>query len=683
MRSKRNAAFVAAVLTASLATAGLALSAPAYADPTPSGTYRALVGVGSDTIQDVMNALAGDTVNGKSYAATAATADGDGIASYNAVDPTTGAAAGNIQTRANGPVFPRPNGSGQGQTALSDSLTNDSFQGGATAASAPIGGQVDFARSSSGPSVAGSALTYIPLARDAVSYVADGSELQSLTPSQLHDIYTGALTEINGVTLHPFIPQPGSGTRKFFEAAIGVTDATLGADVTNTYVVDGTTTLVEENQADDIIVNSGDLVPFSAGSWIAQNNGIAPDRSTTAAAAGAFIGSVQLTADAAGTYTSPVTSTDGVLAPNAAYYNDATFGRDVYNVVPTRELDSTSLFFNKAIYDLFATVGSHVAVLDSASAQTVISSFGFLNEAYDGSIDPSNHAKLGGLANSEPTTLPGTPGLTVTPGAGRLAVNWTAPANTGLAVSDYRVVVSGANGVVASQDVTGTVGSYAVNLPVGSYSVSVYADNLNGAGTPATWSGKITAGAPKAGKLTVAAPRTTFGTWEDVSATVTAAAGSPVPTGPVSLYSGSTLLARTALNAQGHVVLWFLSSHLAVGTHTLTVSYAGDAATLPVSAPVSVTVVKATPKLALSYAGTVSHTGHDVVTVTVSAPNATAGGSVRIFNGKTVIGTGTVVNGKVKVTLAALPKGRHSLWISYYGNTELNALGESFVVTAV
>ena len=681
MRSKRTTAVAAAALSATIAATGLALSAPAaYADPTPAGTFRTFAGVGSDTIQDVMNALAGDTVNGKSYAATAATADGTRIASYDAVQPVTGSTTSTIQTRKGGPVFPRPNGSGQGHTALSDSLTDDTFLTGTQ----PIGGQVDFARSSSGPSVTGTALTYIPLARDAVSYVADGSALQDLTTAQLHGIYTGSITEINGVTVHPFIPQPGSGTRKFFEAAIGVTDATLGADVTNTY---GNGTLVEENQANDIIVNAGDLVPFSAGSWIAQNNGIAPDRSTAAAKAGAFIGSVQLTADAAGTFTSPVGTSAGKLVPNAAYYNDATFGRDVYNVVPTRELDSTSIFYNKAIYDLFATVGTHVAALDSANAQQVITSFGFLNEAYDGSINPADHAKLGGLENSEPTTLPGTPVLHAAVGAGSLALSWTAPASTGLAVTDYRVLVRNAlSQVVLAKDVPATTKSLTLTgLAVGKYSASVYAGNLNGAGAGSDWAGSVTSAAKSATKLVVvAAARSVFGSAVGVSVKASGlAAGSAVPTGQVTVSNGATVLARVALNAKGAAVLSFLSSHLPVGVHRLTVGYAGDAKHLAVSEPITLTVIKATPKLTVTAAARISHTAREVVSLAVSSPNAYAGGTVRIFLGKTVVGSGTVVGGKLKITLSKLAVGRHSLWVSYYGNSELNATGKGFIVTSV
>ena len=60
----RNLRSSAALVAAAVVAGGLALATPAIADPTPAGTFRQLVGVGSDTTQDVVNALAGDTVNG-------------------------------------------------------------------------------------------------------------------------------------------------------------------------------------------------------------------------------------------------------------------------------------------------------------------------------------------------------------------------------------------------------------------------------------------------------------------------------------------------------------------------------------------------------------------------------------------------------------------------------------------
>jgi ABC-type phosphate transport system, periplasmic component len=370
--------------------------------------------VGSDTTQDVLNALAGDIVNGKSYADTAVKAGDAGIASYDAFVP--GAATSTIQTRSGGPTFLRPNGSGPGRAALSMSLTGDKFP---NATGVAVKGQVDFARSSGGPSTSGNTLTYIPFARDAVGVAVRGSALDTLTVDQLHDIYTSGDTRLKvlkGQTLHAVLPQAGSGTRKFFLAAIGLTETTVSSEIPT----------VQENQANAALTEDGALVPFSVGSWIAQNNGIAPDYSKTAVAAGAHLASVQLPGDTGDT--NPVTTVNGKLTPVAGYFENATFGRDVYNVVPSRAIDPSSVFFDKALYDVFVTSGTHEAALATDTAEKVIADFGFLNESYNGSVNPAKHAKLGGLEVSGiDTATPSAPALRVTPGDANLKLTWGAP----------------------------------------------------------------------------------------------------------------------------------------------------------------------------------------------------------------------------------------------------------------
>lgn len=54
----RRIRLTATAVAAAVVAGGLALASPASADPTPAGTFRTLVGVGSDTTQDVLNALA-------------------------------------------------------------------------------------------------------------------------------------------------------------------------------------------------------------------------------------------------------------------------------------------------------------------------------------------------------------------------------------------------------------------------------------------------------------------------------------------------------------------------------------------------------------------------------------------------------------------------------------------------
>lgn len=263
-----------------------ALAAPAaLADP-PAAEYRILAGAGSDTTQDVVNGL-GDVVK-----------DASGnkiIASYDALGSAT------VKTRALNCVINRPNGSSAGITALANDVAAGT-------------NCLDFARSSRGFKTAGTNLTWIPFAKDAVSVaVRDDSALYAggalnVTTAQLKSIYQCTTTTLNGVALTPLLPQAGSGTRAFFLEKIGLTDAQVGACVDQT---------VQENNG--LALNSaGDLAPYSVAQYIAQVNGAVTD--------------IHGVAD--------VVQVNGTAPYTAAFTLNTgfTYARDVYNVVPTAKL---------------------------------------------------------------------------------------------------------------------------------------------------------------------------------------------------------------------------------------------------------------------------------------------------------------------------------------------------------
>jgi ABC-type phosphate transport system substrate-binding protein len=294
----------------SAAVAVLAMSAgPALADP-PTETYPALAGTGSDTTQYVLNGLAGVI---------------PAIGSYDAVDPSTGLPGGTIQTREDGAVYARPNGSGNGLRALTASINSTgTYQWQGTT----ITGQLDFARSSSGPSVAGTALTFIPFAKDAVSYAysnfANASVPSYLTEDELADIYTGDTTtyvDVDGVTRNyiPLLPQAGSGTRAFFLQSLGLVEDDVKWITTPT---------VQENDGSEIDA-IGKLVPFSVASWLAQTNNVVPN---TLVENIILLGSLD-------------DDIQGVVPPvtNAGKLNPLfPFNRNVYNVVETARLTSVA-----------------------------------------------------------------------------------------------------------------------------------------------------------------------------------------------------------------------------------------------------------------------------------------------------------------------------------------------------
>jgi len=333
-------------VVATLAVAGMAFgTVAASADPNPAG-FKALNGVGSDTIQDVMNGLS--TVI-------------PSIGSYDAQGTAT------IQTTAGGNAFKRPDGSGQGQQALS--AASDTT-GGHLWNGVNIVGQVDFARSSSGPdsSITGTDLTFIPFAKDAVTFAVNsasdfprdipvGSASQDSAvpkPFTLRNIYRCAVTTYNdgngdAVTITPLLPQSGSGTRKFFLSTIGLSEAQVAGCATDT--VGGVS--VQEHDG-NLIRSAGAIVPFSVAQYLSQSN-----YKTLPTAVDERRGVIDL-----GRISSvkPIVLSNGVNVLNTAF----PVTRSVYNVVQTSRLAEPAI--------AAAFVGSTSSV---CANPTIIRNYGF------------------------------------------------------------------------------------------------------------------------------------------------------------------------------------------------------------------------------------------------------------------------------------------------------------------
>jgi ABC-type phosphate transport system substrate-binding protein len=196
-----------AAVTLGAAAAVISLAAGnAVADPGFAPLRGDIVGVGSDTTQELLNSLA------VGYNAEHAR-PADALASWNAfgagLPPT-------ISPKQDAPAISRPNGSSAGINAL----INDGDAH-----------NIDFARSSRwvGSNPAEANYRFLQFARDGLSYAtATTTNVPSTrTTAQLNDIYRRSTP--NCVPLvKPYVPQTGSGTRQFFLTSIGLTEATLG-----------------------------------------------------------------------------------------------------------------------------------------------------------------------------------------------------------------------------------------------------------------------------------------------------------------------------------------------------------------------------------------------------------------------------------------------------------------------
>lgn len=331
----------------------------ANAEPVANGP----VVVGSDTLQDVLNALTnGTTISGGNVRSTAGPAF---AASFDA----TGSAS--IQTKTGGNRFGRPNGSGDGVKALSRSIDGAPYTSGTAGAPASvvITNQVDVARSSSGATVvANGPLLYIPFGRDALSYAHSGganAAFDNIDQATLKGIFECTITQVGGVDVTPVIPQNGSGTRADFISKVGI--GTLGGCV------------VVGQEHDTKNLANGDPFPanaitaMSAAQWVAQNTGAGVDRR----GAGVKIGS-----PIAGT--PAVTGTGTAMVPNAAFYANSTWGRDTYIVVEAARVTAGDAKFDANLANLVSNATSKLGNTQStiaAQAGSVKKKFGFLAPA--------------------------------------------------------------------------------------------------------------------------------------------------------------------------------------------------------------------------------------------------------------------------------------------------------------
>lgn len=323
----RNARPLVAIgLAAGIALASVAGATTAQADPTatpgqpPAGwdATDIYASVGADAFAELTNELATQyndrTPTPAKY-----------LASYDAINPVTGAAGENIVTKP-GCTVARPNGANAGITAIK--LNNKNTDGDYC---------IDWVRSSRSKKTDGteSSLTFYAQSRDAVGYATVGNAYAPTTPltaAQLKDIFECTTTdwsEVGGQAgdIHVYLPPASAATLTFFLTAIGT-------DLNNVTTGCGATTYAQ--QQNDGRTLDGDpqgIAPYAITKWAAQLNG-APGISDYRG--GAHLGFIGATAIPPTTTRVLGDKTYAVLNPDFTAANPS-FKRLFYNVVRTAD----------------------------------------------------------------------------------------------------------------------------------------------------------------------------------------------------------------------------------------------------------------------------------------------------------------------------------------------------------
>ena len=667
-----------------LGLAALVLSAsivPAHADPAP-GSFGTLVGLGSDTTQEVMNGLA-------------ASIGGNAIASYDAAG-----ASATVVTRAGGAAIPRANGSGAGRDLLRVAIGQVesaaipvSGAASPTVTTASVAGLVQFARSSSGAGSAADAqgvLTYVPFGVDAVTYaVAPTSAIPAnLTKAELTSIFKGEITRVaiagdgtkrlltssqtpdageTTVDITTYIPQAGSGTRSYWLGQMGITENDVAAGTyANLKAKDFAGADVQEHKGAALVSGTdeqdrGTIVPFSIAQWVAQGNGKSVDHR-----AGALVGGVAgqvATTGAAGSY-----------ALNPAF---TAYTREVYNIVPSALADDPTSAIAKTFVGQTSLVCQDTATITSygfglltgakkcgdtsvraykASTSTTkltVPATATAGKAVTATVEVTSFGKGGGtvrLVDGATVLASGA----VASGASATTLTWTPTASGTRSVS--AVFVPALPGVGASTSAVSTVAVGAVPTTVAPAAAS---------STTIVLPAKATVGAKAAVRVTVGSTGSTAGTVTLFSGTKPV--GTSAVAGSAASFTVTPAATSTALRAT------FTPANAAVtqgsASATVTLRAAKAKATVKVKAPKT---VKARAKARL--------------TVTVKAAGVKATGKVVVKDGSRTIAKVSVPKSAkaFKVTLPKLKAGKHKITVSYSGSaTVAKAKAKTVTVKSV
>jgi hypothetical protein len=206
------------------------------------------------------------------------------------------------------------------------------------------------------------------------------------------------------------------------------------------------------------------------------------------------------------------------------------------------------------------------------------------------------------------------------------------------------------------------------SLAVGSHSITaVYGGDANFAGsTSAALTQTVSQGAST---TTVTSSVNPGALGSPITITANVHGAGLLPTGSVTFKDGATTIGTTSLNGSGQAV--FVTSALALGTHSISAVYGGDGNfSGSTSAALAQVIVQSVSMTAVTSSANPSMAGLSVsFTATVSGAGGTPTGSVTFKDGVTALGT-VALDGTGHATLStsALSGGSHSITAVYSGN---------------
>ena len=238
---------------------------------------------------------------------------------------------------------------------------------------------------------------------------------------------------------------------------------------------------------------------------------------------------------------------------------------------------------------------------------------------------------------------------------------------------------------------TGQAAYATTSLTVGSHSVTAaYSGDANyAASTSSALTITVVAPTKTASTTTLLASATQLTTGQTLTLSIGVApqSGSGTPTGTVSILDGSAQIATAALAASAAT---YKTSTLAVGSHSLSVTYSGDsnfASSTSNSIAVTVTAPsKVATTTALKASASQIASGASISFTANVAPQSGSGsptGTVTFLDGSTQIGAAGLAASSAQFSTSSLATGTHSITASYSGDGNFTGSASSSVSVTV
>lgn len=287
------------------------------------------------------------------------------------------------------------------------------------------------------------------------------------------------------------------------------------------------------------------------------------------------------------------------------------------------------------------------------------------------------------------TGYPTTTGLSVTPNPADAfqAITLTATVSSAFGTPTGTVTFLSGSNVLGTATLNGSgVASTTVStLGAGSYSITAsYGGSTDFATSTSAPVLEVVVGANTTTSLLASPNPVIFDQTLTLTATVTATQGNGVPTGSITFLDGTQTLGSATLSTKGIAV--FTTSSLALGTHSITASYAGSSnANASISNLVSVVVIPIPASIGLTGTPNPANFGQTVTFTASVAAAGTPSGTVTFFDQGTTLGSVALnASGVASFATSTLLAGTHQITATFnpsgpYGATTSAPLSETIL----